>query len=202
MKKLKNWLEVFKLKVFLWSKEKASSPYAIWWLFIIAFTESSLFLIPPDILLVAILLTGFSRWFHLAFITTLASVLGGIVGYLIGWFLFDSIGSPIINFYGLSEEFSLVGSLFNDNAFWSIFVASFTIIPYKVFTIAAGLFGINIFSFTLASVLGRGLRFLIISYLVYRFGHLFNQMIHRYFNYLSLMIGLLIISLIILSYIF
>ncbi|MFW5853549.1 MAG: YqaA family protein [Patescibacteria group bacterium] len=172
---------------------EARGYYAKWYLAGVAFSESSFFIIPPDVILVAMIIAGANRWKFLALWTTLFSVIGGLAGYLIGWWLFDLIGRPIIDFYNLETELVVVGEMFNNNAFWAIFVSAFSPIPYKVFTIAAGFFSINIFSFLLASIVGRGLRFLIIAYLSKRFGRQAIDLVLKYFYWLSLGLGMIIL---------
>lgn len=172
--------------------EKAKGPFAKHILFWTAFSESSFFLVPPDVVLVAILITGVQNWKKYAWITTIASVLGGIFGYGIGFFLFYTVGVWIIETYGLRLAFSEVSKLYDTYAFWAIFIAAFSPIPYKLFTITAGVFHINIFSFIIASFIGRGMRFFIISYLVYKYGKTFVASIQKYFNLVAIGVVLLI----------
>lgn len=147
-------------------------------LFIVAFTESSFFLVPPDVLIIAILSHHIQKsWVRIASITTIGSVLGGILGYLIGYYFYQYIGIPIVKFYGIEEQINHVGELFQDNAFVSILVAAFTPIPYKVFTIAGGLFSLNLITFVMASIIGRGARFFLVAYLAHKFGERARQMI-------------------------
>ena len=150
-----------------WFKSRAHSAYAKAWLFFFSFTESSFFIVPPDPLLGAILLAGSRQWLYYAVLTTVASILGAIFGYAIAVFFFDTIGVRIIEFYGFGNEMETVRVLFSDNAFWVIFTAAFTPIPYKVFVLAAGFLKINFFTFLVASIVGRGLRYFIIAYAVH-----------------------------------
>lgn len=162
-------------------------------LFWTAFSESSVFLVPPDVVLIAILLTGVQNWKYYATLTTIASVLGGIFGYVIGFFLFDTIGEWIITTYNLGDSFLEVSNLYDTYAFWVVFISAFSPIPYKLFTITAGVFHINFFMFVVASLIGRGLRFFIVSYLVHRYGARFVAMIQKYFNIVTFIVALLII---------
>ena len=128
--------EILKPKKFRlknWAIEKAAGPASKFWLIVLSFTESSFFPIPPDLLLIAILLAKQSaRWLYYAFLTTLFSVLGGLFGYLIGYLFFITIGLPIISFYDLSQEIDQISKLFAENAFITVFISAFTPIPYKI----------------------------------------------------------------------
>lgn len=167
IKKIVNWVEKF-------AEHKKSQLI----LFIVAFTESSFFLVPPDVLIIAILSHHIQKsWVRIASITTAGSVLGGLFGYFIGYYFYQYIGLPIVHFYHLEEQVTHVGHLFNDNAFTAILIAAFTPIPYKVFTIAGGLFSINLFTFVVASIIGRGARFFLVAYLTHKFGERAKQMI-------------------------
>jgi len=179
-----------------WFLSYAEKPHARWWLAFFSFIESSFFPVPPDPLLVAVLAANRSRWYWDALITTVASIVGGLFGYLIGVFLWDTVGSTIVATYALEEEMVTVGRLFADNAFLAIFLAAFTPIPYKLFTISAGLFGINIPIFIIASILGRGGRFFAVAFLMKLFGAKISPVIFKYFNLLSLLMGAYIIFLI------
>lgn len=183
-----------------WTVRHAEGRNAKWWLFGLAFAESSFFPIPPDVLLGAILMTRERvRAFFYAMITTVGSVLGGFFGYAIGYFFFQTIGVWIVSTYHLEAQMETVRTLFIDNAFFAIFVAAFTPIPYKVFTIAAGLFSINLPVFVVASILGRGGRFFAVAGVMRFFGGHIARIVYRYFNLVSLIVALVIIAL---SYIF
>jgi len=164
----------------------AEGKNAKWWLFGMSFAESSFFPVPPDVLLVAILMTKErARAFYYATITTLGSVLGGLLGYAIGYFLFQTVGVWLVDIYHLETEMITVQKLFMDNAFFAIFVAAFTPIPYKVFTIAGGLFGISLPTFIVASILGRGGRFFAVATVMKYFGGHIARMFYEYFNLIS-----------------
>lgn len=175
----------------LWFKKRAHGAYAKVWLFFLAFTESSFLFIPPDILLIAILLAHSRQWFYYAILTTVASVLGAVFGYAVAVFFFDTIGVKIIDFYHLGEYVDLTRVLFNDNAFWVIFIAAFTPVPYKVFVLASGFFKVNFFVFLVASIVGRGLRYGIIAYAVHMFGKQAMVYLSRYS--VALTFGILIL---------
>jgi len=180
-----------------WLKKHSGGPHAKLLLAVVAFSEASVFLVPPDVVLIAILVAGTGRWVYYSTLTTLFSVLGGILGYFIGIWLFDIFGQPLIEFYRLQEEFVAVSLLFKNNAFLAVFVSAFTPIPYKIFTIAAGLFKVNFFLFLLASILGRGLRFFIEGYVVHLFGETIFKGFMKYFDLITLFLVVLIALLVI-----
>jgi len=183
----------FKERLKNWVIAKAESLQSSFWLFLLSFAESSFFPIPPDFLLIAILLAKQERkWLFYSFLTTIASVLGGIFGYLIGFAFFRIFGQKIINLYHLQNEFTKVGELFQQNAFFTILVAAFTPIPYKVFTIAAGLFKIDFSAFVFASLFGRAGRFLAEGAFLYFFGPKIASLIYKYFNIFSIIVVILI----------
>ena len=180
-------LQTLKETLSAWAVRHAEGKNSKWWLFGISFAESSFFPIPPDVLLVAILMTKErARAFYYASITTAGSVLGGLFGYAIGYFLFQTVGVWLVHTYHLDTQMVTVKKLFADNAFFAIFVAAFTPIPYKVFTIAGGLFGISIPTFIVASILGRGGRFFAVATVMKYFGGHISRLFYEYFNLLSL----------------
>ena len=174
-----------------WFKVRAHGAYAKAWLFFLSFTESSFLFVPPDILLIAILLVNSRQWFYYATLTMVSSVLGAVFGYAVSVFFFDTIGIKIIHFYNLESQMELVRSLFNKNAFWVILTAAFTPIPYKAFVLAAGFLKINFFTFLVASILGRSLRYSVIAYAVHRFGDRATTFLSRYS--ISLTFGVVIL---------
>ena len=183
-----------------WVLSWANTPYGAPALGLLALAEASFFPVPPDTLLMALSLSKQSRAFRFAMICTAGSVVGGAIGYLIGWGVWDSL-APIFfaHIPGFTpEQFARVQSLFADYGFWAVFVAGFTPIPYKIFTIAAGVFLINFPIFLLASLLSRGLRFVLIAGLIWRFGAPIKAFIDRYFNllcYLALVLVLVVVLL-------
>ena len=177
-----------------WFLSFSKKPRASAWLSFFAFLEASVFPLPPDILQIALTLAHSTRWAWYALLTAGFSVLGGIAGYLIGAVFFKAIGAPIIQLYGLEETMAHVGNAFSENAFWTLFTAAFTPIPYKVFTIASGFFDINIASLVIASLVGRGLRFFGIGFLSYRYGETLRYLIYRYFNIASFLFILAIVA--------
>ena len=166
----------------VWFEPKAGTKSAKIWLFLISFTESFFFPIPADPFMAIVILVQRDRWLYFVTLVTIASVLGGLGGYVIGAVLYDLIGRPIIDFYDLHEEFVKVNTLFDRYAFWAIFTAAFTPIPYKIFTIAAGVANLNLFIFTIASIFGRGIRFFIVGIIVKKFGKQFYETFLKYFD--------------------
>ena len=167
-----------------------------YYLAIVSFIESSFFPIPPDVMVIPMVISKKNDFLKIFFITTIFSVLGGILGYLIGAFFFD-IGMQVMTFYGYEDRFiSLKNNLINSEGFYAwlsiLFLAGFTPLPYKVFTIASGLIGFNILIFIVISLISRGLRFFIVSYLSYKFGNLFTKFMEKHGSKWFTIIGILI----------
>lgn len=161
---------------------------------LIAFTESSFFPLPPDPFLAAYIMVKPKKWLRLSIMVSVYSVLGGILGYFIGFWFFDLFGPKIIEFYSLQDEILTVELFFIKYGFWAVFLSAFTPIPYKVFTIASGLFGINFIVFVIASIIGRGLRFFIVGVIFRYVGEHYSELIFKYFNLLSFIFGILVIA--------
>lgn len=203
-----NWLR----RLYDWVLSWASSPYAVPVLFTVSFVESSFFPIPADPLLIALILGLRQRAFYYAFICTAGSVFGGIFGYFVGSFLwwtetmeFSSIAAFFFTYIpGFTEQlFYNIQAQYESYNFVVIFTAAFTPIPYKVFSISAGAFDINFFTFVVASILGRGLRFYGITVVLWYFGRPVKKIIDKYFDLLAILLLLIsIISYIIIVYIF
>ena len=186
----------FKLlrKLYNWTIHWAKTPRAPAALFAVAFIESSFFPVPPDVLLIAMVIADRAKWFRYALICAIGSVLGALLGYFIGWGLFETLGKWIVSFYHLEKQFDVVGRMYADNAFMAIFTAAFTPIPYKVFTIAAGLFKISVLVLVFASILGRAGRFFLVAGLLRVFGKKISGFIEKYFDLLSILFIVLIIG--------
>ena len=167
------------------------------YLALVSFIESSFFPIPPDVMIVPMVISKKNDFIKIFFISTIFSVLGGILGYFIGAFFFD-IGIQIMSFYGYENKLTdLKDDLINSEGFYAwlgvLFLAGFTPLPYKVFTIASGLIGFNILIFILISLISRGLRFFIVSYLSYKFGYLFTKFLNKYGSKSFSLIGIIIV---------
>ena len=168
-----------------------------YYLALVSFVESSFFPIPPDVMVIPMVISKKDDFIKIFFIVTIFSVLGGILGYLIGAFFFD-IGMQIMSFYGYEDKLnSFKNDLLNSDGFYAwlgiLFLAGFTPLPYKVFTIASGLISFNILIFILISLISRGLRFFIVSYLSYRFGYLFSEFMNKHGSKWFAVIGILVV---------
>ncbi len=167
------------------------------YLAIVSFIESSFFPIPPDVMIIPMVISKKNDFIKIFLITTIFSVLGGMLGYLIGAFFFD-FGAQIMNFYGYENKLSNIKeNLVNSDGFYAwlgiLFLAGFTPLPFKVFTIASGLISFNFFVFIFISLISRGLRFFIVSYLSYKFGNLFTKFMEKHGSKWFTIIGLLIV---------
>ena len=168
-----------------------------YYLAIVSFVESSFFPIPPDVMVIPMVISKKNDFIKIFLITTIFSVLGGMLGYLIGAFFFE-FGAHIMSFYGYEDKLSKIKeNLVNSNGFYAwlgvLFLAGFTPLPYKVFTITSGLIGFNFLIFVLISLISRGLRFFIVSYLSYKFGDLFNEYMDKHGSKWFTIIGILIV---------
>ena len=167
------------------------------YLAIISFTESSFFPIPPDVMIIPMVISKKNDFVRIFAIATIFSVLGGMFGYVIGALFFD-FGSNILSFYGYEDKLYIIkNNLINSDGFYAwlgiLFLAGFTPLPYKVFTIASGLIGFNFLIFILISLISRGLRFFIVSYLSYKFGYLFTKFMDEHGSKWFTIIGILIV---------
>ena len=168
-----------------------------YYLAIVSFVESSFFPIPPDIMIIPMVISKKSDFKKIFLITTIFSVLGGVLGYVIGAFFFE-FGNYIMNFYGYEDKlFNIKENLVSNDGFYAwlgiLFLAGFTPLPYKVFTIASGLISFNFLIFVLISLISRGLRFFIVSYLSYKFGDLFTKFMNKHGSKWFTIIGILIV---------
>jgi len=175
-----------------------------YYLALVSFVESSFFPIPPDVMVIPMVISKKNDFIKIFLITTIFSVLGGILGYFIGVFFFD-VGMQIMSFYSYEDKLTnLKNNLINSKGFYAwfgiLFLAGFTPLPYKVFTIASGLIGFNITIFILISLVSRGLRFFIVSYLSYKFGDLFTQFMDKHGSKWFTIVGILIVIVGILIY--
>ena len=181
-------------RLYDWVLHWAATPYGTWALFLLAFAESSFFPIPPDVLLIALCVARPERSFKYALVSAVGSILGGCLGYLIGWQFMASVGDRIVAFYGLTEKVAYIESLYQTYDAWAVGIAGFTPIPYKVFTIAAGMFKINFLVFVLASLISRSARFFIVGGLIYLFGPRIQRFIDRYFDLLAVSFTVLLVG--------
>ena len=174
------------------------------YLAIVSFVESSFFPIPPDVMIIPMVISKKNEFIKIFFITTIFSVLGGMLGYFIGAFFFD-FGSQIMSFYGYENKLSNIkNNLISSNGFYAwlsiLFLAGFTPLPYKVFTIASGLIGFNFLIFIFISLISRGLRFFIVAYLSYKFGDIFTKFMNDHGARWFTIVGILIVVVAIIIY--
>jgi membrane protein YqaA with SNARE-associated domain len=190
-------------KLYDWVLHWAETPYGTWALFFLALAESSFFPIPPDVLLIALAISIPAKSFRYALVCTVGSLIGGVIGYMIGYQFMELIGLQILEFYGLMAKFNSVGDLYNRYNALAVAIAGFTPIPYKVFTISAGAFGINFPIFLIASAVSRAARFFIVGWLIYKYGPGIRAFIDRYFNILAVVFVILLVGgFIVIRYIF
>lgn len=181
-------------RMYDWVLRLAHTRHGTLALFLLSFAESSFFPIPPDVLQIALTLEKRSKAFYYAFVSTVGSVLGGVAGYGIGWGLWELVEGPFYRYIAPKETFDQVAQLFDKYDFWAIFIAAFTPIPYKVFTVSAGVFHLSLVMFIVASIIGRGARFFIVAGLLYKFGAPIKTFIERYFNLLTIVFTLLAVG--------
>jgi membrane protein YqaA with SNARE-associated domain len=177
-------------KVLHWSVHR----HAIWYLAGLSFAESSFFPVPPDVMLMPMALAQRHKAWYFAALTTVASVCGGVLGYLIGWLAFDSV-EPWIQQWGYADTYQQARNWFDHWGVWVVFLAGFTPIPYKIFTISAGVAGMAFIPFMLASLVGRGARFFIVAGLIVFGGEKMEGLLRQYIDRLGwLVIGLLLVA--------
>lgn len=177
-------------RLYKWTLSLAARPWAPWALGTVSFTESSVFPIPPDVMLVPMALARPERAFFYATITTVTSVLGGVLGYIIGALLFESVGMWVIELYGMTEKAAAFRALFAEHGHWTIMIAGFTPVPFKMITITSGFAGYDIWMFVMLSLLTRGARFFLLATLLYNFGDWIRDIIDRHFALLTSAVAL------------
>ncbi len=180
-------------RLYDWTLGLAGHRYALVALAVVAFLESSVFPIPPDLLLIPMILAAPGRAFLLAGICMAASVLGGMFGYWIGYSVFETVGRPVLEFYGKDAYFEDFSTRYNEWGAWAVLIAGVTPFPYKVITILSGFTGLSLPVFIVASIIARGLRFFIVAALLWKFGAPIREFIERR---LGLMFTLFVILLI------
>ena len=166
-------------KLYDWTVSLAEHPRALWALAIVAFVESSFFPLPPDLLIIPMVLAAPTRWFRIATVATIASVLGGIFGYYIGYALFDTVGQPILSFYGKDAAFETFKENYNNWGAWAVLIAGVTPFPFKVITITSGVTQLNLGVFVVSSIIGGALPFFIVAALLRKFGPPVRDFIER-----------------------
>ena len=166
-------------KLYDWVISLVDHPRALWALAVISFIESSIFPIPPDVLMIPMILARPSRAWLIALVALVASVLGGLLGYAIGALAFDTIGAPILQTLGKAEAMGEFSSRFNDMGFWAVLTAGVTPFPYKVITIMSGFTSMPLTTFVATSILARGVRFFVVALLLWKFGEPVRAFVER-----------------------
>ena len=181
-------------KLYDWTMEKAAHPHAVGWLALFAFVESSFFPIPPHPLLGLMCLAEPRKAIRFALVCTLASVLGGLFGYAIGWGLYDTVGAQILALLGLTEEFPVAACYLREYDWEAIVIAGATPVPFKLLTITAGFVEMSLVNFTLASIVGRGMIFMTVGVLFRVFGAPIKRLIDKYLGLLTTAFVLLVVG--------
>ncbi|MEQ8815313.1 MAG: YqaA family protein [Thalassobaculum sp.] len=177
-----------------WTLRVAGDKRADWWLALVAFVESSVFPIPPDVMLVPMILADRRRAWRVATIATAASVAGGVAGYAIGSLFFEALGQPILDLYGYADKFASFAGRYNEWGAWIVFGAGVTPFPYKVITIASGVTRLDLVVFMVASVLARGIRFFAVAALLWWFGPPIRRFLDRYLGPVTVVFFVLLIG--------
>ncbi len=181
-------------RLYDWMLTLAQHPAALWWLAIIAFAESSFFPIPPDIMLIPMVLAVRQKAWLIAGVCTVASVFGGLAGYGLGLFFFDIFGQALIDFYGYGDQFDRFGVLFDEMGFMAVIVFGITVLPFKVITITAGFMELNVVQFTIAAIVARAIRFFLVAGLLWKFGDPIRVFIEKYLEWLALAAVILLVG--------
>lgn len=184
----------FMRRLYDWTMRWADHPAGSWALFFIAMLESSIFPIPPDVLLIALCVGGVSRSYKFAIICTAGSIIGGVIGYGIGFWGFDIIGKPIVKFYHGEALMNKIQDWYDTYGFWGNLIAAITPIPYKVFTITSGAFRFSFHEFILASLIGRSLRFFAVASALYFMGAKIRNVIDKHFDLCTWVFMILLIA--------
>ncbi len=181
-------------RLYDWTLSLAGHPRAPWALAATSFAESSFFPIPPDVLLIPMVLAKRHLWFWYASLCTAASVAGGVLGYAIGYYLIDTLGLWIINIYGLREEADAMSALYNTWGTWVILIKGLTPIPYKLVTIASGMAKFSFFAFVAASVVSRAMRFYLVAGLIYWVGEPVREFVERRLTLVTTIAAVLLVG--------
>ncbi len=166
-------------RLYDWTISLAGTRHALWALALVSFAESSFFPIPPDVLMIPMIIARPRRAFVIATVALVASVLGGLFGYYIGAQLFDAVGRPVLEFYGKMQAADLFNARFRDWGAWAVLIAGVTPFPFKVITIMSGWTGLNLPVFVVSAIVARGLRFFIVAALLWQFGAPIRDFIER-----------------------
>ncbi len=177
-----------------WTMRLADHPRALWALAFVSFIESSVFPIPPDVLMIPMIIAAPSRAFLIAGVALISSVLGGMLGYFIGWGAFETVGQPVLEFYGKDAYFEEFSTTYNEWGAWAVLIAGITPFPYKVITILSGVTQLNFTVFMVASILARGLRFFLVAGLLWKFGSPVRDFIEKRLNLMFTLFVILLVG--------
>jgi len=180
-------------KMYDWCVTAAGKPYATWLLGIVSFVESSFFPVPPDAMLIPMALARPDRAFYYATVCTIASVAGGVLGYMIGALLYDSVGQWLISLYGYGAKVEAFRESYRQWGAWIILLKGLTPIPYKIVTITSGLAGYPIVPFILLSIVARGMRFYLVAFLIYRYGERARAIIEERLGFWATLFAVLLV---------
>ncbi len=179
-------------RLYDWVISLADHPRALWVLAVVSFVESSVFPIPPDVLMIPMIIARPSRAWLIAGVALVSSVLGGMLGYAIGAFAYEQLGQPILEALGKGEAMDAFSDKFNDLGFWAVLTAGVTPFPYKVITIMSGWTGMPLFTFIATSILARGLRFFLVAWLLWKFGAPIRVFIERRLGLMTILFVVLL----------
>ena len=181
-------------RLYDWTISLAQTPHALWALAVVSFIESSFFPIPPDVLMIPMIIARPSRAFLIAGIATVASVTGGLFGYYIGAALMETVGQPILEFYGKDDSFAEMSAVFNEYGAWAVVIAGVTFLPFKVITIASGVTGLPLSVFIASSIFARSLRFFLVAALLWKYGEPIRDFIEKRLGLMFILFCVLLIG--------
>lgn len=188
------WFSKFVRKIYDAVFHLSKDNGAMYWLFAVAFIESSFFPIPPDVMLIPMILASPDKAWKIAGVATVGSVIGAYFGYAIGFYFFQLIAEPLLDFYGYLDKFNSFKNLYNQYGAWIVFGAGITPFPYKIITIASGVVHTNLLVFTVASIIARGMRFFLVAWLLKKYGEAMREFIEKNLGWLSVVFLLLLIG--------
>ncbi len=188
------WFSQFVRKIYDAVFHLSKDNGAMYWLFAVAFIESSFFPIPPDVMLIPMILAAPDKAWKIAGVATVGSVIGAYFGYAIGFYFFQLIAEPLLGFYGYLDKFNSFKNLYNQYGAWIVFGAGITPFPYKIITIASGVVHTNLLVFTVASIIARGMRFFLVAWLLKKYGEAMREFIEKNLGWLSVVFLLLLIG--------
>lgn len=181
-------------RLYDWTMAKAAHPHAVWWLAVVSFAESSFFPIPPDVMLIPMVIARPNRAFFYAAVCLGASVAGGLGGYAIGYFLFETLGEPLVALYASPGALEAVREQYHEYGWWIVLGGGLTPVPYKIITVASGALGLDPLAFTGASIVGRGLRFFAVAALLWKFGPPIRSLIEERFGLMTTLFFVLLVG--------